>query len=202
MDGRDRYSFGLAMPTAFMWQPRFGHEALGDVNFFGAFYTPLIRFDRKFVHPTIYLSDKNFDQKFSSLKVSQVHPHWHDDFLTKITATAREDETNKVLYCTFHYNGSDYPRAITEIKMKRALADELAVSSPDGFIQKPYEGGYQFLNTNYIHWVGKLPLSKNQDITLQFPAKQPKAGTGRIVFYYQRTDGDIDSKNISVVELK
>jgi hypothetical protein len=202
MDGHDRYSFGLAMPTAILWQPRIGHEAIGDLNFPGTFYMPLIWFDRKFIHQTIHLSDEDFDQKFSNLTVAQVYPHWRDDFLTKVTATAIKDEANKVIRCMFNYTGSDHPREITEIKMRRILADSLVVSSPNGFVETPYEGSYQFLNTNYVHWIGKLPLERNQNVTLQFPVKQFKGSTGTIVFYYQRTDNSVDSKNPCFVKLK
>ena len=202
MDGRDRWSFGLAMMDAIMWQPRLGHAALGNYDFVGIVYKPLIRLDRRFVHPTLHFLDKGFDRQFALLKVSQVHPHWRDDFLTKVTATAISDETNKLLRCVFRYSGSDNPREIIEIKMRRGLADSLGVSSPSGFAQESYEGDYQFLNTNYVHWVGKLPLVKNEDVILEFPVKQPKASTGSIVFYYQRTDNAIDSKNLCSVELK
>jgi hypothetical protein len=200
-DGKDKYSFGLSITDAILWQPRFGHEAFGDLDFCGTFYMPLIWFDRKFIHQTIHLSDEDFGQKFSSLTVAQVHPHWRDDFLTKVTATAIEDETNKVIRCTFNYTGSDHPREITEIKMRRILADSLAVSSPNGFVETPYEGSYQFLNTNYVHWIGKLPLDKEQDATLQFPVKQFEGSTGSIVFYYQRTDNSVDSKIFCSVKL-
>ena len=202
MDDHDRYSFGLAMPTAILWQPRIGHEAIGDLNFPGVFYTPLIQLDRELIHPTIYLSESNFDQKFSNLKVSQIHPHWRDEFLTKIVAAAMKDETNKILRCTFNYTGSDYSREIVEIKMKRALADSLVVSAPNGFVENTNGGFSQFSKTNYIHWIGKLPLEKNQNVTLQFPVKQFKGSTGSIVFYYQRTDNSVDSKNLCSVELK
>jgi hypothetical protein len=202
MDGHDRYSFGLAMPTAFMWQPLFGHEAIGNYDSLGIFYEPAIRLDRRFIHPTIFLSDKDGIEKVTNLPVSKVHPHWRDDFLTKVTATAITDETNKLLRCVFRYSGSDNPREIIEIKMRRKLADLLGATSPNGFVQKPYEDSYQFLKTNYVRWVGKLPLAKDQDVILQFPATQPKAGTGSIVFYYQRTDNPIDSKGLCSVELK
>jgi hypothetical protein len=203
MDGHDRYSFGLAMPTAFIWQPLFGHEAIGNYDSLGVFYEPAIRLDRRFIHLTIYLSDKHGFEKVANLPASTVHPHWRDDFLTKVTATAIIDETNKLLRCVFRYSGSDNPREIIEIKMRREVADSLgATSSPNGFVQKPYEDSYQFLDTNYVHWVGKLPLVKDQDVILQFPATQPKAGTGNIVFFYQRTDNAIDSKGLCSVELK
>ena len=202
MDGRDRLEGFWALHTAVMWQPRFGHEALGNYDFPGTLYTPLIRLDRKFIHPTIYMSDKDFDQKMSHLNVSDVHPHWRDDFLTKITATSIEDETNKILRCTFNYTGSDYPREIVEIKMKRALANSLAVSPPNGFIENTNEGFDQFFKTNYVYWTGKLSLEKNQNITLQFPVQNFKGSTGRIVFYYQRSDNTVDSRNFCSVELK
>jgi len=201
MDGHDRYSFGLAMPTACMWQPRFGHGALGGYDFLGTFYKPLIRLDRHFVHPTIYLSDEGFI-KITGLPVSKVHPYWRDDFATKITITPTRDETKKVLRCVFRYSGSDKPREIIEVKMMRELADALAISPPNGFVPKPHESRDQFLNTNYVHWVGRLTLVKNQDVILEFPAQQPNAGAGSIGFYYQRTDGTTDSKGFCSVDLK
>ena len=201
-DGRDKYSFGLSMTTAIMWQPRFGHESLGHWDYLGAVYLPLIKLDRKFIHLTLYMSDKDFDQQFSRLKVAQVHPHWRDEFLTKVTVTSTRDESNKVVQCIFRYTGSDYPREIIEIQMKRALADSLGASPPNGFLKKPYEGRSEFLKTNYVYWYGKLPLTKNQDAILQFPAKQFKGDMGKIVFYYQRTDNAVDPTSICSVELK
>jgi hypothetical protein len=201
-DGKDKYSFGLSITDAMLWQPRFGHKALGDLDFCGALYTPLIRFDRNFIHLTIYFSDKNFNEEFSRLKVSQIHPHWRDEFLTKVAATVIEDETNKVLRCTFNYIGSDLPREIIEIKMRRALADSLAASPPNGFVEKPYEGGDEFLKTNYVCWYGKFPLEKNQNAILQFPVQNFKDGAGRISFIYQRSDNAVDSKGFCSVELK
>jgi hypothetical protein len=201
-DGRDRYSFGLSMTTAIMWQPRWGHESLGRWDYLGAVYWPLIRFDRKFVHPTIYLSDDAGYEKINRLSASQVHPHWRDEFLTKVTATATRDESNKVVRCVFRYTGSDYPREIIEIKMKRELADSLGVISPNGFVEKPYDGRSEFLTTNYVYWFGKLLLAKSRDVILEFPAKQFKSGGGNIVFYYQRADNPADSKNVCRVEIK
>jgi hypothetical protein len=202
MDGRDRYSFGLAMPTAIMWQPRFGHEAIGHLDFLGALYTPLIRFDQRIIHPTIYISDDESEKKISDLKVSEVHPHWRDEFLTKVTVAAIGNESEKVLRCTFRYTGSDYPREIAEIKIRKELAKTLDVSPPSGFVEKTFESYEKYDQEHYVCWVGKLALSKDQDVILTIPAKQPQAGTGRIVFYYQRTDNSTDSRNVCSIELK
>jgi hypothetical protein len=200
-DGKDKYSFGLSITDAILWQPRFGHEALGDFDLAGILYTPLIKFDRKFIHPTMYLSDETF-QKISSFRISQVHPHWRDEFLTKIKVAAVEDETNKILNCFFSYTGSDHPREIVEIKMKRVLAESLGASAPDGFTINTNEGFDQFFKTNYVYWTGKLLLKTNQNVTLQFPVQNFKGSTGNVVFYYQRSDHAIDSRNICSVELK
>ncbi len=201
-DGRDKYSFGLSITAAILWQPRFGHESLGHWDYPGAVFLPLIRLDRKFIHPTLYMSDESFDQKFSVLKASQIHPHWRDTFQSKVVVTAICDETNKVIQCIFRYTGSDNPREIIEIKMTRVMADSLAVSSPTGFAEKLYEGRSEFFKTNYVYWHGKPPLTKDQDVILQFPAKQPKASTGRSVFYYERAGNTVDPTSICSVEIK
>jgi hypothetical protein len=203
MDGRDRWSFGLAMMDAIMWQPRFGHEAIGRSDYLGTFYTPLIRFDRKFVHTTIHFFDKDFDQRFLNLKVSQVHPHWRDEFVTKITAAAIRNESEKTIRCTLHYTGSDHPRIISEIWMPRELAKVLEVTPPNGFIEKDFEDYQKYDTKHYIRWVGKLALLKDQDMTLAIPAKETQSGTGRIRFYYERTDATSDDqRNHCIAELK
>jgi hypothetical protein len=203
MDGRNRYSFGLAMPTAFMWQPFVGHQAIGNYDLVGIFYKPLIQVDRRYIHRTMYLSDEVLEKIIPSLKATQVHPYWRDEFSTRISAVATRDEPKRIIRCAFHYAGSNHLREIVEIKMQRKLADSLGVSSPDGFVEKPYEGRQEHLNTNYIRWSGKLILLKDQDITLQFPIKQLGTNTGRIVFYYQRTDDPSqDFKNFTSVEFK
>ena len=48
-DGRDKYSFGLSITDAILWQPRFGHESLGHWDYAGAVFVPLIRLDRRFI---------------------------------------------------------------------------------------------------------------------------------------------------------
>lgn len=203
MDGRDRYSFGLSMPTAIMWQPRLGHEAIGNFDFLGIFYKPLIRFDRKFVHTTIYLSEDDGEKTISNLKIAQVHPHWRDEYATKVTAIGIRDESGQVIRCTFRYTGSDHPREIAEIKIRKELAKAWGVSPPSGFVEKSFEDYQKYQQEHYVRWVGKLALPKDQDVILAIPMKQPKAGVGRIVFYYQRTDdASRDFGNFCSVELK
>jgi hypothetical protein len=203
MDGRDRLGGFWSLHTAVMWQPRFGHEAMGHLDYLGALYTPLIRFDRKLIHPTIYISDDEGEKKISNLKVSEVHPHWRDEFLTTVMVTAIGDESEKVLRCTFRYTGSDHPRDIAEIKIRKELAKTLDVSPPSGFVEKIFKSYEKYDQEHYVCWVGKLSLPKDQDAILTIPAKQPQAGKGRIIFYYQRTD-DVshDFENLCSVELR
>jgi hypothetical protein len=82
------------------------------------------------------------------------------------------------------------------------LANSLAISAPNGFVENTNEGFNQFFKTNYVYWTGKLPLEKNRDVTLQFPVQNFKGNAGRIIFYYQRSDNAVDSKNVCSVELK
>src|SRR5689334_18517389 len=63
-DGQVRFKQefgGMAMTVAIMWQPRFGHSALGQLDFFGAVFGPLIALDRAWIHRTHSLPDDDFD---------------------------------------------------------------------------------------------------------------------------------------------
>jgi hypothetical protein len=81
MDGNMRYSDGystLAIPVAIMWQPYFGHYALGRTDFWGKFYCPAIMLDRKFVHKTRYLTEgeSTVFNWMSTLPLSKIHPEF------------------------------------------------------------------------------------------------------------------------------
>ena len=80
-DGHDRYSFGLSMSTAVLWQPRFGYWTPFRSDWLGTFYSPLIRLDRKFLHPTRYLSDPSFDSWVEASAVSDWHPRFRTAIL-------------------------------------------------------------------------------------------------------------------------
>ena len=88
-DGHDRWSFGLSMHTAVLWQPRFGYWALYRSDWLGAFYSPLIRLDRQFVHPTRYVSDP----KFFEWSKTTTAADWHPQFRAEIEAAlAHKDQ--------------------------------------------------------------------------------------------------------------
>jgi len=169
MDGRDRYSFGLAMPTAIMWQPRFGHEAIGNLNHLGAFYTPLIRVDRRFFHPTIYLSDDEGFKKASDLPTSKVHPFWRDEHRTSIAAEVHPVEPRHALECKLRLAGSDLPRTLTEIWISRELAKALGTTAPSNFTETSFEDHHTYFNRTYVRWVGQLPLVRDRDVTVFLP---------------------------------
>jgi hypothetical protein len=95
MDGRDRYSFGLAMPTALLWQPRWGHKALGQTDLLGMAYAPLIWLDRRCVHSTIYLTDDNGLQRASHLARAQIHPDSQDMYDTYHTNSQPDGASNR-----------------------------------------------------------------------------------------------------------
>ena len=83
-DGRDRWSAGLSMPTAVLWQPRFGYWALYRSDWLGGFYAPLIRLDREFVHRSRYVTDPSFFEW--STKTTSAD--WHPRFRTEIEAAS------------------------------------------------------------------------------------------------------------------
>ena len=203
MDGRDRYSFGLAMNDAFLWQPRFGHEALGNFDFLGTLYRPMLRLDRACIHRTIYLSDdKGFD-RMKHLPVSKVHPEFRDDWITKVAGTGFYDENKHVFQCTLRLTGSDSPRAIKEIQMEREMAQALGVAPPEGFVEKPFADYETYFKKNYVRWVGRLPLVRDHDVIVNIPAKQPAAGSGKIRFLCDLNKiTKINHTKLCLVELK
>ena len=83
-DGQVRYKQefgGLSMTVAIMWQPRFGHSALGHLDFFGTFFGPLVALDRAWIHPTHNLTDDDFDSWLRALPTSKVHPKFREEFV-------------------------------------------------------------------------------------------------------------------------
>lgn len=191
MDGRDHlFSWGWALHNAFLWQPRFGHEARGDLDISGAIYAPLIYADRQWIHKTIYLSDSNGFDTMKHLSLSQVHPEFRDDYVTKITGMGLRDEKNLKIHCALRLTGSGNPRSITEIRLARNVAETLEISPPEGFVEKPFNTHQSYLQQNYIRWVGKIPLVRDHDVMLDFPSKHPVAGSGTMRFQC-----DLDNKN-------
>lgn len=75
-DGHDRWSFGLSMHTAVLWQPRYGYWATYRSDWLGSFYSPLIRLDRQFIHQTHYVSDPGFPAWGKALTVMDYHPQF------------------------------------------------------------------------------------------------------------------------------
>lgn len=76
------------MTVAIMWQPRLGHNALGQLDYLGAFFGPLISLDRAWIHPTHYMFDDGFDAWLRALPPSKVHPKFREEFVRERAKTA------------------------------------------------------------------------------------------------------------------
>ena len=79
---------GLSLTIAIMWQPRFGHFALGESDFVGVFFGPLISLDRAWIHTTHYMSDDSFDAWLKALPPSKVHPKLREEFICERSKSA------------------------------------------------------------------------------------------------------------------
>ena len=65
MSGEHRYLAGLAMMDMYKWTPRgvkceiyrgpSGRKEIRGLNFLGALYSPLVWFDRKYIHRNTYM---------------------------------------------------------------------------------------------------------------------------------------------------
>ncbi|RRJ95494.1 hypothetical protein Ga0100231_015515 [Opitutaceae bacterium TAV4] len=74
-DGKDKYASGLSMPTAIIWQPRFGYATPFQKDKIGWFYLPLITLDRSVIHKTRYLTNSEDEQWLFSEEASKyAHP--------------------------------------------------------------------------------------------------------------------------------
>ncbi|TAL05060.1 MAG: hypothetical protein EPO07_04170 [Verrucomicrobia bacterium] len=90
-DGHVRFKSefgGLSMTVAIMWQPRFGNNALGQLDCYGTFFGPLILLDQAWIHPTHYLTDDGFDAWLKQLPPSKVHPRFREEFVRERTKSA------------------------------------------------------------------------------------------------------------------
>jgi len=83
-DGKNRFKpefGGLSITDAILWQPRFGHQSLGRLDFWGAVFSPLIAVDRAVFHHTHYMMDAEFENWLKSLPASKVQPQFRDKFI-------------------------------------------------------------------------------------------------------------------------
>ncbi|WP_395752578.1 hypothetical protein [Prosthecobacter sp.] len=95
-DGKDRYGFGLSMPTALLWQPRFGYWTPFSSDAIGLFFSPLIRLDRRFVHGTHYATDAGFEAWMNSRAVDEWHPLFRGRLLEMRGRNGGDDGGNEV----------------------------------------------------------------------------------------------------------
>ena len=71
--GRLQYSFGMSLPTAFLWQPYWGYADGTSKSFLGVVFYPLIIMDRSYVHHSKDMSNPQDDEDLSK-KGIQWHP--------------------------------------------------------------------------------------------------------------------------------
>ncbi len=79
-DGHDRWSIGLSMHTAFLWQPFVGYWSPYRSDWIGMFFFPAVRLDRRFIHPTHYATDPDFESWVLALNAAAVHPDWRNQY--------------------------------------------------------------------------------------------------------------------------
>jgi hypothetical protein len=110
MDGKVRWRpeyGGLAFPSAILWQPRFGHDALANQDWLGWTYHPLIEIDRKYVHRTKYLVGPSLSlvegtaamlKWLDTAPLSEIHPDFRErvlkERLTSRTTPTQNESTN------------------------------------------------------------------------------------------------------------
>jgi hypothetical protein len=199
-DGRDQIVVpGWSMTDAILWQPRFGHSSRGEMDVLGMAFDPLIQADRRWIHKSHYLVDTNFDAWMQHLPLSQVHPRWQDSYVTKVTTKVSRDVVNGALKLTFRLTGSDRPRELTELKLRKNLAETLDVSAPAGFVVQPYQ--YAWSSNRYIRWVSKIPLPRDRDVLVIIPAKKSNEGSGYIDFKYHYADRSEDWYSLGRINL-
>ena len=88
-DGRDRWSFGMSLHTAVLWQPRFGYWAPYRSDWLGSFYSPLIQLDRQFLHPTRYVSDPEYFEWANATTPADWHPQFRPEVEAALARKAK-----------------------------------------------------------------------------------------------------------------
>jgi hypothetical protein len=83
-DRHGRWNFGLSLHTAVLWQPRFGCWAPYRSDWLGAFYSPLIRFDRHLIHPSRYVTDPKFFEWSNATAVTDWHPAFRAEIQSRV----------------------------------------------------------------------------------------------------------------------
>jgi len=89
--GQLKYSFGLSMPTLFLWQPYFGYRDYYNITACGVLWYPLIRIDQQYIHPPYDLNNTK-DSVYLFFKNN--HIKWHPETLRK----ERQIEIAKALW--------------------------------------------------------------------------------------------------------
>ena len=80
-DGAHRWSYGLSMRTAILWQPAYGYYASHSSDWLGTFFSPLVLIDRRWFHPTMYITDDTTHEWFNRrARASDIHPRWRAEF--------------------------------------------------------------------------------------------------------------------------
>lgn len=69
----------LDFPDAIVWQPRWGYYTRDEADFLGEVFKPLIKLDRKFIHPTHYLTEPEFIQWAKDTLIDHVHPQFANE---------------------------------------------------------------------------------------------------------------------------
>jgi hypothetical protein len=82
-DGEHRFSVdygGVALATAILWQPFFGEESPSSEGVWSTFFAPLLYLDRRFMHPTKYITDEDHESWLDGLPPRHVHPKFRKEF--------------------------------------------------------------------------------------------------------------------------
>ncbi len=78
-DGRNRWRSGMSITDAILFQPRFGYHPPFGGDVVGTLYAPLIRLDRRWVHPTRYITDKGTFEWAQAFPLDEIHPQFREE---------------------------------------------------------------------------------------------------------------------------
>ena len=84
--GTLEYSFGMSIPTVFLWQPYWGYADNAGSSWMGWFFHPLISLDRSYFHQSKDLSNQ---QDETDLRNSRVQ--WHPEAIKEANRRMAEE---------------------------------------------------------------------------------------------------------------
>jgi len=83
----------MSATTAILFQPAIGYYTPFGCDLIGTVFAPLIRLDRRYFHPTHYLTDDGVFEWAASVPISEIHPSFREESRKEREESSRKSES-------------------------------------------------------------------------------------------------------------